>query len=511
MNCAIYARVSTRREEQKNSLQNQISLAENIAREQGFTVVERYIDNGISGAGIKNRSGMLRLVEDAKKKKFDVVIAKSVSRLGRTTLNSLQLADLLEKLPVRLILPEDSYDTETSKSRFMFNLKAILAEEENSKLSERIKLGLQASAREGKRRVSLSPYGYTVNPVTKKLEIDETAASIVKEIFRLYLHEGWGMFKICNLFIRRAIPTPRTTTGAANSGTKWHQNSVKGILNNPIYTGKLVFHRVETTQNLADSELYKIRREVDTDKQIVIENAHPALISVDDFNAVQERMKLKGKHKSNGKESLFAYIVKCADCKSGMHFKPDRRKGAYVCGGYVKYTSSYCSSHIIEEQVLLETIKNDLRALIQDRVKIEHLYGIAEEKAHALQSSTTKELKRVGRELVQLDQRFDRLLGLHVEGAITTEQFKQQNERITQHQQDLAIKKAELQSALEAKKDLNEQQQAFRKEVERFFNLDIDDEQVMKQVLQRLIHKIEMFEGGKIKIHYNLSNPLPSI
>ncbi len=96
-------------------------------------------------------------------------------------------------------------------------------------------------------------------------------------------------------------------------------------------------------------------------------------------------------------------------------------------------------------------------------------------------------------------------------GAITTEQFKQQNERITQQNQDLAIKKAELQSALEAKKDLNEQQQSFRKEVERFFNLDIDDEQVMKQILQRLIHKIEVFESGKIKIHYNLSNPLPSI
>ncbi|MDF2960682.1 MAG: Recombinase [Paenibacillus sp.] len=113
----------------------ELSAKPNFFREQGFTVVERYIDNGISGSGIKNRSEMLRLVEDAKKKKFDVVIAKSVSRLGRTTLNSLQLADQLEKLPVRLILPEDSYDTETSKSRFMFNLKAILAEETLSYLN----------------------------------------------------------------------------------------------------------------------------------------------------------------------------------------------------------------------------------------------------------------------------------------------------------------------------------------------------------------------------------------
>lgn len=87
MKRAIYARVSTKREEQKNSLQNQIALAESIAKEQGFTVVERYIDNGISGSGMKNRAKILRLLDDAKKKKFDVVIAKSVSRLGRNTVN----------------------------------------------------------------------------------------------------------------------------------------------------------------------------------------------------------------------------------------------------------------------------------------------------------------------------------------------------------------------------------------------------------------------------------------
>jgi site-specific DNA recombinase len=328
MRAAIYARVSTRKEEQKNSLQNQIALAESIAKEHGFTVVGRYIDNGISGSGMKNRTGIAELLEDAKKRKFDVVIAKSVSRLGRNTLNSLQMADQLERIPVRLILPEDNYDTETSKSRLMFNLKAILAEEENAKLSERIKLGLQSSAKQGKRRVSLPPYGYTVNPVTKQLEVDETAASTVKEIFRLYLNEGWGMFKISNYLMRKGVPTPRTASKATNAGVKWHQNTIKGILSNPVYTGKLVFHREETTGTLAESELYKIRRKVEPDKQIVIDKAHPAIISEDEFMAVQVLMKKKGKCKNNGKESLFAHIAKCADCHSGMHFKPDRRNGA---------------------------------------------------------------------------------------------------------------------------------------------------------------------------------------
>jgi site-specific DNA recombinase len=508
--CAIYARVSTRSEEQKNSLQNQIALAESVAIEHGFTIVGRYIDNGISGGGIKTRAGILQLLEDAKKKKFDVVIAKSVSRLGRNTSKSLEMADQLERIPVRLILPEDQYDTETSSSRLLFGLKAVLAEEESAKLSERIKLGLLSSAKQGKRRVSLPPYGYTFNPVTKRLEVDETTAPIVKEIFRLYLHEGWGMYKICNYLIRKGIPTPRTVAGAANAGTKWHQNTIKGILSNPVYTGKLVFHREETTRSLAESERYKLRREVEPDNQIVIDNAHPAIVTEDDFHAVQEIMRKKGQRKSNGKENLFAHIAKCADCRSGMHFKPDRRNGAYVCGGYVKYTSSYCSSHIIEEQALLQAVKNDLIELIQDSVKVERLYGIAEEKFNSLQSSFTKELKRIDRQLAELDKRFDKLLTLHVEGAITSEQFKHQNERISQQQQELANKKAELLSALEAKKNFSEQLQFFRKEVERFINLDIDDQQVLKQVLQRLIEKIEVFEDGKIKIYYNLSHPLSS-
>lgn len=130
MKCAVYARVSTKRDEQKNSLQNQIALAENIAKEQGFTVVERYIDNGISGSGMKNRTEILRLLDDAKKKKFDVVIAKAVSRLGRNGVNSMNTADELERNNIRLILPEDGYDTKSSNSRLTFNLRAVLAEEE---------------------------------------------------------------------------------------------------------------------------------------------------------------------------------------------------------------------------------------------------------------------------------------------------------------------------------------------------------------------------------------------
>ncbi len=102
------------------------------------------------------------------------------------------------------------------------------------------------------------------------------------------------------------------------------------------------------------------------------------------------------------------------------------------------------------------------------------------------------------------------MLTLHVDGSIDSDQFKHQNERVAHQQQELLNKKAEFIVALDEGKNLTERKEAFRKEVERFVDLDISDEQVLKQFLQRLIQTIEVFEDGKIKINYNLSNPLPS-
>ncbi|MBD8027604.1 hypothetical protein H9636_13175 [Ureibacillus sp. Re31] len=99
---------------------------------------------------------------------------------------------------------------------------------------------------------------------------------------------------------------------------------------------------------------------------------------------------------------------------------------------------------------------------------------------------------------------------MHTEWHITIEQFKAQNEQIAQQQKELAVKKFELLSALSTRKDTTEELQFFKKEVEHFANLDIDDKQVLKQVLQRLINKIEVYEEGKVKIHHNLSPSLSS-
>jgi len=111
-------------------------------------------------------------------------------------------------------------------------------------------------------------------------------------------------------------PTPRTVSNAGNQGTVWHQSSIKCILTNVTYTGTLCQHR-----EVVVSPMSKERIEIPEDKQIILENAHPALISKEDYQAVQDLMKSKGQSKSNGQESLFAHLMNCPDCGHGMTFR----------------------------------------------------------------------------------------------------------------------------------------------------------------------------------------------
>lgn len=143
--------------------------------------------------------------------------------------------------------------------------------------------------------------------------------------------------------------------------------------------------------------------------------------------------------------------------------------------------------------------------MIKKSVKVERLYGIAEKKVKSLHSSLAKQLKCVEREIDKLNKQFNSLLTLHSEGALTTEQFKQQNERLANQLQELANQKTEMTASVTLKKDTTEQLQAFKQEIDRITRLDIDDEQVLKQILHRLVHSIEVHEGEKVKIHYNLS------
>jgi site-specific DNA recombinase len=123
------------------------------------------------------------------------------------------------------------------------------------------------------------------------------------------------------------------------------------------------------------------------------------------------------------------------------------------------------------------------------------------------QSAQDKELRKIIKQQDQLEKNLQSLITLFSNKAVTIEQFTAQNQRIQTEQQTLVIRKIELESILETQKDTEQLFRAFQKQITLFAQLDIDDEQVLKQLLHQVIHKIEIHQDGSIKIDYNLAQP----
>nr|WP_278430032.1 recombinase family protein [Brevibacillus laterosporus] len=264
MRCAIYIRVSTDKEEQKSSLENQRSLFYQYLEDRGWDVFDFYVDveSGTTG----RRENLQRLIRDAKARKFDVILAKELSRLARNGGLSYQIRDIAMENRIHIVTLDNAINTLEGKGE-MFGLYAWMYEQESQRTSTRIKAALSSKARKGEFKGSVPPYGYRLQSGKLILAEDDTPNN-VKRIFRMYL-DGKGFDAIARTLTREGCPTPAQVVGKKNAGLYWQGTSVKKILTNPHYVGDLVQGR-QTTVSVTS----KVREEIPRERQIVTENAH---------------------------------------------------------------------------------------------------------------------------------------------------------------------------------------------------------------------------------------------
>ena len=181
----FYARVSTENELQKTSIKNQIEYFENyIKKNKNWTFISSYIDEGISGKSVKNRVNFLKMMKEAKEKKFNLILTKSVSRFARNTIDSIYYTNILLKYDIGVFFLNDNINTFYSDSEFGLTLMASIAQDELRKLSESVQFGLNQSIKRGVVLGNNNILGYTKN--NGKLKIIDKEATIIKEIFIKY-------------------------------------------------------------------------------------------------------------------------------------------------------------------------------------------------------------------------------------------------------------------------------------------------------------------------------------
>ena len=366
----FYARVSTDRYEQLNSLENQVMYFENFIKEQeNWTFVDGYVDEGISGTSVKKREDFLRMVDDAKKKKFDLILTKEISRFSRNTLDSIKYTQELLICGVGVHFLSDNINTFQPDSELRLTIMSSIAQEEIRKLSERVRFGYKRSVEKGIVPGSNNIYGYTKNK--GKLVIDEEQAKFIRLIFETYVSENIGVHRLgFKLFEEYGVTN---YSGKPIAGTV-----IKNIIRNPKYKGYFCAHK-ETTVDYHDRKRKRFKR----DEWIVYKDNEtcPPIVSEELWDKANEILDARSKKhdqiNKNNKYNKFPFsgLMHChfdgATFVRGTYQigKGDRsrRRKFWACNNYRihgKKKTEGCNSPVLYYEELVEVCKKILNMIL---------------------------------------------------------------------------------------------------------------------------------------------------
>lgn len=414
MRMAAYCRVSTEKEEQLSSLENQREFFEQYAEKEGDTLVKIYADEGISGKSMNKRDAFVQLLKDAETKSFDYVAVKDISRFARNTSDFLYGIRTLRSngVDVRFL---SSNQTVIGESEFVLTVFAALAQEESSNLSKRVIFGKRQNAKKG--RVPNIIYGY--NKIdTYTLEINERESYVVKLIFKWYI-EGKGTRRIAIKLNEMGIPTKKQA--------KWIPRTIRRILQNPIYIGQLINNKSVTKDFLSGT-----REAIPQEEWYIHNRPELRIISDEDFELVQKKVAQRQEQYKNdnpgnrySNSHLFSNLIKCGECGKSFTAKVYRWKNTYVryrCCVHNNNGNAHCINSVtIDEQELMDAVKAYLITSIENK-KI-----FSERLMKQYQSQTSDiDIAHLINAKQTLEKRLSKFKEMFVAGVITMEELKKE-------------------------------------------------------------------------------------
>ncbi|MCD8500708.1 MAG: recombinase family protein [Bacillaceae bacterium] len=315
---AAYCRVSTDIEIQLHSLENQVQHYTHLIRSKpNWKFVGVYFDKGTSGRNATKQKGLQRLIRHAHEGRVDFILTKNVARFTRNAEHLIKIVGELKEKGVGVYFEEQKVDTSVEYNQFLLTTYAALAQEEIETISASTKWGYEKSLQKGRPKF-VATYGYRKIKQNGQptLEINEEQAKVVRSIYDWFL-QGWSILEISRELMRKEIPTMK--------GSKlWGTKTIKYMLQNPTYTGNKV-------ARLHSSDLFTKQKTIKVDP-ITIENTHPAIISIDVFDRVQEKIGLPNqparKQPTHTEPHAFQKQIICQHC--GKHVRVHRRRSGNI-------------------------------------------------------------------------------------------------------------------------------------------------------------------------------------
>lgn len=425
---AIYCRLS---EEDRNkkcekddseSIQNQKSMLCEYALEHGWNIYNIYSDDDYTGADRK-RPEFNKLLEDAKAKKFDIILCKTQSRFTREMeLVEKYIHGLFPIWGIRFISIVDNADTANKGNKKSRQINGLINEWYLEDMSDNIKSVLTSKRKNGVHIGSFALYGYKKDPNQKgHLIIDEEAAAVVREVFTLF-SKGYGKTAIAKMLNDRGVPNPteykrlhglRYKQPTRKNSTLWKYFAISDMLVNEIYIGNMV-------QGKYGSISYKTKQNKPRPKEewIIVKGTHDAIIDRELWDKVQTMVKERAKPFKVGTIGLFARKVKCMNC--GYTMRSSKCHGKYYLGCSNRYISKdSCIGSFISVERLEQIVINELKKMSDEFLDKDNLKNnvIFADKLKQQKLSAEKEMLSYNKKIAEYskaikDLYFDKVRGI---------------------------------------------------------------------------------------------------
>lgn len=370
---AAYCRVSTDEEEQLTSYEAQQKyFTDKIMSNKDWSLVDIFADEGITGTSAKKRPEFLRMIKYCKQGKVDVILAKSISRFARNTVDCLTYVRMLKSMGIAVIFEKENINTMQISSEVFVAMYSAFAQSESESISGNVTWGKRQAMREGKAIIQYAKlYGYCRGANGEPQIITEEAA-VVHRIYDEFL-SGESLGTIAERLNSEGIPS---------RGTRWYTTTVRGILTNEKYCGDVLLQK-HFCKDCISKKIVKNEGQL---PMYLIQNHHDPIIERDIFDAVRvelarrnARLSPSKKQASTGKarySSKFALSDRlvCGECGTLYRRCTWNYKGRYHvwrCTNRLDYGKKYChNSPTLKEKPLQDAILAALNSAMSDKAKL---------------------------------------------------------------------------------------------------------------------------------------------
>lgn len=495
---AAYCRVSTDEDDQIKSYNSMVKhYTELIQNNKSWVFVDVYADKGISGTRVAKREEFQRLINDCLDGKIDLVLAKSLSRFARNTLDTIHYVRLLRDNNIAIQFEEENINT-LKDGEFLMTILSSVAQQEVENTSAHVKTGLKMKMKRGELVGQPACLGYDYDPDTKSLIINEEGAETVRYIFNRYI-AGAGATIIARELNQMGRKTLR--------GHEWNDTTVLGIVSNEKYKGDVLLGKTFTTDPISKRRLNNKGEE----DMYYVRDHHEPIISAEIFDKAQEIRSHRngsrnfanpGQRDKFSRMYAFSSMLECGYCGGNLsrrcwHSNTKHEKIIWQCVASTKKGKEYCvDSKGITEQVIERAFVESYRLLCTDNKAIvdEFLKRVEKSLNEESLASDLRKLQNTERNIVSKRKK---LLNSYLEGNISVEVYKDADKDFENELSAIRGKIDSLDFEIAKEQDISERIDRFRDVLSRNEIMEEFDRDVFEAVVEKVIVGGYDNEGNK--------------